>query len=438
MLPSVIYKTGESDRLAISVAVGLNYQEDKPKHERLELSLMYLTPQSSSDLEKNYAVTTVSGQNVSECLKTLEGEVGKEIGLSHCQVLIISESLAKLGPISFLDSFTRTNDLTTNSLLICSDNPKDLIESQISESSKISLSLSNILEYINSNAFTRHMNLEKFYADYFDESGICYIPFVNTKGQDNKKDKQGSENSQQGEGNTNEGSSNISSSNDQSSNSAGSPSGSGSDSSGSSATGGSNSPSSTEPNTVGSQGPAEKMIFFDNTYGVFNRGKLVAKLDKDASQILNLLFAKAGKTTITLDQINTNYASVADVTINIENKTQYVGYNFINGYPVVSINMTLFCKISEVNTNEYTLDTVSVVNEQITDVIRKETTKYIEAKLSEAINFAKENDIDMFYIAKKFHRLCTKEWDAYKLQLDADDNYLQDVLFLFNLKLIER
>ena len=430
MLPSVIYKTGESDRLAISVAVGLNYQEDKPKSERLELSLMFLTPQSSSNLEKNYAVTTVTGQNVSDCLNTLEGEIGKEIGLSHCQVLIISESLAKHGAMEYLDSFTRTNDLTTNSLLICSDDPKKLIEAQISESAKISLSLSNILEYINTHVFTEHMNLEKFYADYFDESGTCYIPFVNSIGSSSSEQSNSKSGGQSGGGgqDANEGSANSQSSNDQSA------SGGGEQSSITSNNGG----SSQETNTVGSQGPAEEVIEFDNTFGVFKKGKMVAKLDKEDSQIFNLLYSKSGKTTLILNDIDTHYAKTADVTLDIEDKSQSVGYNFINGYPVVSINMTLFCKISEVNTQDYTLDTVSVVNSQITDVIRKETTLLIEKKLSDAINFAKENNIYMFYIAKKFHRLCTKEWKEYKLDLNADDNYMQDVLFLFNFKLIER
>lgn len=426
MLPEAIYKTGESERLAISVAVGLNYKEDTSPDQKMELSLMFLTPQSSNDLEKNYAVTTTSGRNVSDCLSQIESRIGKEIGLSHCQVIILSDSLSKHGPLEYLDSFTRTNDLTTNALLIGSSNPKELLEAQISESAKIAISLTNILDYIDDHIFTKQNNLEKFYADYYDESGVSFIPFIDTIS--NGESKQGGQSSASGGGDQNEGSPNTESPNDQS---ASSGEGSSNNQSSQSSSSSSNSP------TIGSQGPAEKEISFTNSIGIFQHGHLVSKLDADSSKIFDILYAKKARTTIQLNNIETQFAKTADLTIEIEQKRQTIGYNFINGYPVVNIDLTLYCKLAEVNSHTYTLDTVSVVNAQITDVIKEAMFNEIETKLSDAINYSKESGVDTFYVAKNFFRLCTKEWEEYKLNANADDNYMQNVIFILNLKMIE-
>ena len=162
MLPGAIYKTAESERRAITVMLGLDLVEDNPMDERVELTLLFLTPQSSNNLNKNYTSITTHGSNITDCLTSLQIKIGKKVGLSHCQVLIISENIAKSNVLEYLDSFTRTNDLTTNALLICSESPKDLIEAQISESQSLSLDLMNILNYNSDNIFTNNMNLEKF------------------------------------------------------------------------------------------------------------------------------------------------------------------------------------------------------------------------------------------------------------------------------------
>ena len=125
------------------------------------------------------------------------------------------------------------------------------------------------------------------------------------------------------------------------------------------------------------------------------------------------------------------------MTIEIEQKRQTIGFSFVNGYPIVNIDLTLYCKLAEVNSNNYTLDTVSVVNAQLTNVIKKAMFDEIETKLSEAINYSKESGVDTFYVARNFFRLCTNEWEKYKLECDADHNYMQNVIFILNLKMIE-
>ena len=92
----------------------------------------------------------------------------------------------------------------------------------------------------------------------------------------------------------------------------------------------------------------------------------------------------------------------------------------------------------EINADEnYTLDSVSLVNSQLSDNITSAISKQIKERFASAINYAKTNNLDMFNIRKKFGRLCFKEWREYLLQVNSDSNFMQDVIFIFNLKIVD-
>lgn len=416
MLPASIYKTAESERRAITVMVGVNVMEDSPVDEQVELSLLFLTPQSSNNLNKNYAMVSVNGSNISDCLTSLQIKIGKKVGLSHCQVLIISESVAKSNVLSYLDSFTRTNDLTTNALLICSEDPKKLIEAQISESEALSLDLMNILNYNSDNIYSTNLNLEKFYSEYFDESSVSYLPIVNAK--ENEESQSGGEESQTSKSN-----------NDSGSNTSSENSNSGNDRS-----------FSEESSTTssGSQGPAKSELDFTGKVAVFQEGTMVATLEKDDAQILKILSENIHDNVLKIENVSTQYADIANYSIRFKDKDISYNYNFVNGYPVMQIDMNIGCKLIEINADKYSLDTMSVMNARIDSSLENAIIAKLKSMLADAINFAKDNNIDMFQLRKYFQRLCTDPWHEYMLNLDADDNFMQGILFLFNIHIIDK
>ena len=415
MLPSAIYKTAESERRAITVMLGVDVIEENPIEERIELSLLFLTPQSSNNLNKNYTSVSTYGSNITSCISSLQSKIGKKMGLSHCQVLIISESLARGNVLEYLDSFSRTNDLTTNALLICSESPKKLIEAQISESQSLSLDLMNILNYNSDNLFTNNMNLEKFYAQHFDESSVSYLPIVNAKENKSKSDSSGDQESKSNnDSGSNTGSENANSGNDRS--------------------------FSEESTTLstGSKGPAKSELDYTGKLAVFQKGTMVSVIEKEDALILKLLSDSLNDNVINIQNVSTQYANNADFSIRILDKELSTSYNFVNGYPIVQIDMNLGCKLIEINTDKYTLDTMSVINARIDQELEKAFKLELETMLSKAINHAKENNIDMFHLRKNFHRLCTKEWHEYMLNLDADNNFMQKIIFLFNINVVDK
>ncbi len=417
MFPSVVYKTAESERVAITVMLGIDIVDGTIEEGQIELSLMFLTPQSSNNLNKNYAVVTTVGHNVTDCLYKIETKIGKEVGLSHCQVIIVSLDVAQDNLLKYLDSFTRNNDLTTNALIICSQEPKKLIDAQISESSTVSLSLEDLLNYNSENMFTKDVNLERFYMEYFDESSVSFVPIINTKeNQDQNSSSQSSSSSSNGGSNSGD---NTSSSNSSSSNTKEGDKGSSSDS------------------TSGSNGKANIEIDYNGEVAVFQHGTMVARLESDEAKIFNLLSKNVVKSTIHVENVSTRYIDDADFSVRVKNKTLRSGYSFVQGKPTYTVNMTLLCELQEVNTNQYSIDAISLVNTHITEELQQALKGKILEDYSQAINMAKENNIDMFYLKKYFYRLCTKEWQDYMLNLDANENFMKDVIFILNVNIVD-
>lgn len=414
LTPSAIYQTAESERLAITVAIGI---DEISESDEIELDLVVLAPQSGNDINSNEILLSSTGTSISECVSIIENRLGKDIALSHCQVIILSENIASNNPMKYLDTFTRTNNLTTNTLIACSPDPKELLEAQVTMSSKNGINLSTILNKNTKSSFVADINLEKFYSQYFDESTTTYLPIIGTKESKNSNNTE-SANSQ---GSSNESSNDDKSSNQQSSNALNS-----------------STTKSGEDTTIASSGSVSKEVDYKGEVALFSKGKMIKKLSKEEVAVLNILAPNVNKTSIDLDNITTEYATDAKFTINITDKTVTTGYSFVNGYPVVSFDVTLVCKISEINADKYYLDSITRVHNEISEQVENKIRDKVINQFAKYVNYSKDNFVDTFYLQKYFYRLYTKEWHDYKLSLDADSNYLERVIFLLNLNFIDQ
>ena len=402
MLPSVIYKTSESDRIAISVMLGI----DKTEDDEVELTVMYLTPQSSNDINKNYTVATSSAETVENAIAEMQFKLGKDIGLSHTQAIILSEKVAQEEPLKYLDVFTRTNRLTTNALLLVSNKPKELLETHLEQSTKQSISLITIMEYNNQNEFTKHMNLEQFYSECFDESSVSLVPIINVK-----KSEEDSDSSEDGSG--------------------------GNESSGNASSPSSGQQSGSSGNDSSPQGSDKKELDNTGDVAVFVDGNLKRVLKKEEVSVFNLLSSETPNGSIKLENITNKYIKNADLYIGVRKKNITSSYSFVNGYPVFQVNASISFQLNEIFADEYSLNSISVVDSQIDDITKRAILDKIHKDYSNLVNIAKDENIDLFILNKRFHRLWNEEWAEYLLTLDTDDNFMQRVLFLLNIEIID-
>ena len=87
------------DNLAYVVAMGLDIGDN----ENLKLSLQISLPNSSdggsssSSQSSSVVVNTIECPSINTGITLFNGYLGKEVNLSHCKVLVISEALAAQG-----------------------------------------------------------------------------------------------------------------------------------------------------------------------------------------------------------------------------------------------------------------------------------------------------------------------------------------------------
>lgn len=110
------------DNLAYVVAIGL----DKGDNENLKLSLQISVPNSgdngsgSSSQSASVVVDSIECPSISTGINLFNSYLGKEVNLSHCKVLIISEELASEGVSEYLYTLTNSIEFRTDSNIIIS------------------------------------------------------------------------------------------------------------------------------------------------------------------------------------------------------------------------------------------------------------------------------------------------------------------------------
>ncbi len=110
------------DNLAYVVAIGL----DKGDNENLKLSLQISVPNSgdsgssSSSQSASVVVDSIECPSINTGINLFNSYLGKEVNLSHCKVLIISEELANDGIGEYLYTLTNNIEFRTDSSIIIS------------------------------------------------------------------------------------------------------------------------------------------------------------------------------------------------------------------------------------------------------------------------------------------------------------------------------
>ena len=119
------------DNLAYVVALGL----DVGKDEALELSLQISVPNngeagsSGSSQSSSVVINSIECPSINTGITLFNSYLGKEVNLSHCKVLVISEELATKGVSEYL--FTLINNIefrADSNIIICKNNAKSYLE----------------------------------------------------------------------------------------------------------------------------------------------------------------------------------------------------------------------------------------------------------------------------------------------------------------------
>ena len=161
------------DNLAYVVAIGI----DKGDNEQLKLSLQISLPggsngesSSSSSQSSSMVTNSIECSSINTGINLFNSYLGKEVNLSHCKVLVISEELASDGISEFL--YTLMNNIqfrTDSNIIISKCDANVFLESSAPVLDKVSARYYEIApsssEYT---GYTENITLNEFFSDITD------------------------------------------------------------------------------------------------------------------------------------------------------------------------------------------------------------------------------------------------------------------------------
>ena len=389
--PSTLYQQSDKDKTIVTSSIGIDIKDNE-----YDVTILAVIPKDSSDVSSNLELFNGQGKTISEALDGISLDIGKKIGLAHCDCIIFSEELMQDNLATCLDYFIRTANLSTNPTLIATpDSAKDLLEAVKNSNNLLDLSLKNIIssqEYI---SVINNVTLDRFYRAYFSPHSTFTIPILETQE---------------------------------------------SESSGGSETGGSGGESSnssqSESSNESSGNQQSKKISNDNKIAVVRDGKYISTLTEDEMFIYSLISKPSEYQKFVLENITDENVTNSTVILQEADKVIMPICKFVDGKPVMQYNIWLSVVIDEVSSKDnYSFASVSGIKNYLTDIVKDEFYKQINEKLEITNKLMQENQYDIMNVYSKFNAFAYSKFHDYSNALGDNCQYMKDMTFEINLRL---
>lgn len=407
--PFAIFMPQQTDEIAVITALGLDRNDDG----QLEVSVLTVAPGGGATPEnQTFQLYSVVGEDVSQCILRLSLSIGKQVGLAHCDSIVIGDEILEEGVTPYLDYFMRSSNLLANAFLInAPEGAKDLLEVTTSIKNDYNLSLRSIIFHLEDYVFTTQATLDFYYEKLFSENPAFLMPIVEVKsssdpafsGQDGGE---GEEQSSSGQGSSQGSESSGGQESDQSS------SGSGQ-----------------------SSGGEEKNIKSEGRSVLLFNGKKVRELSKDESYAMSIVSKSTSKGIIMAYNVTNDKLQDAKVTMRItETKVKYKPI-FVDGKPQFHIDLKFVCTLDSIVMKDYQLDDYEATTSYLDETLNEALQDYIFDVSSTLLSNGRELDVDFLESYRYFDAYKHKEWEKYKKSLSDGEHYLDNILYTMNVEI---
>lgn len=385
--PNTLYKQSDKDTTIVATSIGI-----EKKDGLYSVSILAVIPKGESDVNSNLEIFEADGNTVSEALDSITLDIGRKIGLAHCDCIVFTEEIMQDNLTQILDYFTRTANLSTNPTLIATPNSaKELLNSVKSSNNLLDLSLKNIISSQEDRTLLKNITLDRFYRAYFSPNSTFTIPILTT---DN------------------------------------------STSSSSGSSNGSNLPE--ESNESGSSGNSSQQskIKNDNQIAILRDGTLIGHLTQEEQFIYNLLTNPSSYQKFVLENINDENFKNSTVVFQEADKIIIPKYKFVNGKPVAEFNIWLSVMIDEArSTDNNSYSSISGTQNFLTDTIKSEFNRLIEDNLEITNTLMQNNRYDIMNLYSKFNAYKYRKFYDYLQSLENQTEYMTGMSIEVNIKL---
>ncbi|MBE5757870.1 MAG: hypothetical protein E7345_02950 [Clostridiales bacterium] len=382
MFPSTLYNESDKDRTLVVTSIGIDKEDNDYK-----LTVLAVIPKGSEDISANLEIFTSKGETIAEALDQASANTGKEVGLAHCDSIVLSQDILNDNISIILDYFIRTSNLATNASLIISENSaEELIKATKSSNNYLDLSLKSIVMHDEKSSMLNNTTIESFYKTYFSKSGTFCLPLLTTE----QPEKQSSEQS-----------------GGQESGQAGSSSGS---------------------NESGSGESGGGKIKNNQKVVLLKQGKKVRELNEDEKFIYNLISPTSENIKIKIENINDNYVTNSTEVYQQIKKFVLPIYKFRDGKPIVTYHIWLSLMIDEISSDSnYSFASIDGLQSFLSDIAKEKINMQVNEKLESTLKTMKENNEDILGFYDKFNAFTHNKWEKYLTEIDNPDNYLENL-----------
>ena len=387
MFPEALFQQGDKARTAIVTTVGIDKEDDT-----YEVSILTVIPKGASQLNANLELFSAKDDSVVKALDTIGDSLGKNIGLSHCDCIILSKSVLEEDVCKVFDYFIRNANMSNNaSVIVSKTTSKELLEASKSANNLYDLTLKDIVKYSDDDNYNTGMNIESFYKDYYSFDSVAILPLLEVEKSNNAINSSASNSGEPT--NTSSGSS--------------------------SSSGGSKEAASNNGESKNVKNNGESVIL--------KNGKYLNTLSNDEGYIYNLLSPHTKHENITVYGICDNLVTNATETYRVVDKYNFKKVDFKNGKFKVVYYSYLVLKLEEVVMDEYSLKSIEGLEEYITPTVKQNLIATIQNKFANSISEIKRTNQDVLKVGREFYAYKNREWQEFIK--NNKDNYLQNIEF---------
>lgn len=388
--PLALFSPGENKERGIVIAVGID------KTTEYEVSLLTFIPTANQSYKEQTSLISGKGQSLGEAIYNAQIAMGRRIGLAHAKTTVVSESMLEDDICKSIDYISRIASLPENTVFISTDkNAKELLQANDSLVSKTGLKLEQVINYNAENLYISDTSLEAFYKGYFGRTHSSIIGSLKLKE---------------------------------------SPSSQGGNSSGESGAqgGGENSSGSSGSGAQASSSGNAKMEIENNGDAILlKNGKMVAKLDVDMLNGMNILNPRSKHQIINIEDIEKD-DQLVNMGYRVADKKVIINTKFENGYPLFVAELILSVDLVEIEGVKEGLK----VNTEFSNVTNEVATKIehkVKQQFTKSLNLIRECKADVMGINDTFYRNNRKEYEKYIRDNGGVDEFLNNVIFKLNI-----
>lgn len=388
-LPGAFSSPPETDKRAVITALAF----DEKGENEIEASIVMLTPIENASFSETDTIVSATGDTVANTFLKLTLSIGKNLGLAHAEIVIVSAGLAEKNIAEILNHVARSTDISNNTpLIIAEGSAKELLTASHNLSKNTGLKLQQIIVFNEKFLLSVNTNLETFYKSYYSENQSSLLTYVKLK------DSSGNGISTQ-------------------------------ESSGQ-AQGGSPSSDSQSQSSQSSQSHSQqnKLIDNDGSSVIMKNGKMVGILDRFQTRGVNWIDEMSNVGSINISGVNNAELKNAKMLLDVRNKKITKSTCFEENTPVIKISIALSLNVEEIiqDKNEISVNAYrSYIDENVRGVIEQK----IKSEFSSALQIMKDKNADIVDAYELLYKNNRKEFKQYLESLENKDEFLDYISF---------